>query len=158
MTEQQTQFMIEALKEAQKAYLIGEVPIGAVIVKDNQIIARGHNLREHSNDATTHAEVVAIQEACMVLNSWRLIDCDLYVTIEPCLMCSGAIINSRVQNVYYGARDPKAGAVSSLYTTLNDSRLNHQVGVEEGILAEQASQLMKSFFKRARKLKKQRKK
>ncbi|MDH5104939.1 MAG: tRNA adenosine(34) deaminase TadA [Lentilactobacillus diolivorans] len=147
------QFMRAALTEAQKAFLIGEVPIGAVVVKDNRIIGRGHNLREHLNDGVAHAEIMAIEEACAYLQSWRLIDCDLYVTIEPCLMCSGAIINSRINHVIFGSRDEKAGAVRSLYQVLEDSRLNHQVTVSEGILADQCSQIMKDFFKAARKKK-----
>ncbi len=154
MSTKQTYYMQQALIEAKKAYLIGEVPIGAVVVKDNQIIGRGHNLREWLEDSTVHAEVVAIQEACRTLNSWRLIDCDLYVTIEPCLMCSGAIVNSRIHKVYFGAEDPKAGAVTSLYQTLSDQRLNHQVEVEHGLLGKEASHLMKSFFKAARKKRK----
>lgn len=148
-------FMNAALVEAQKAYLIGEVPIGAVIVKDNQIIGRGHNLREHLNDGIAHAEVMAIEEACRYLESWRLIDCELYVTIEPCLMCAGAIVNSRIDRVVFGARDSKAGAVRSLYQALEDSRLNHQVAVFEGVRQSACSQIMKDFFKAARKRKRQ---
>ena len=151
-------FMKEALKEAYYAKLIDEVPIGAVIVYDNKIIGRGHNLREHSQDATAHAEMLAINEACAFLNSWRLWDCQLFVTIEPCLMCSGAIINSQISNVYFGARNAKFGATRSLYQTLEDSRLNHQVQVQEGILADETSNIMKSFFKASRLKKKRNKK
>ncbi|KOY71508.1 tRNA adenosine(34) deaminase TadA [Apilactobacillus kunkeei] len=151
-------YMKEALFEAKKAYMINEVPIGAIIVKDGQIIGRGHNLRELSNNALDHAEVVAIDEACRRLHSWRLEDCDLYVTIEPCLMCAGAIINSRIKNVYYGANDIKAGAAESLYHVLEDSRLNHQVNVFGGLMADEAKHLMKSFFKAARKRSKEAKK
>lgn len=143
-------YMQEALFEADQAGIIGEVPIGAVIVHHDQIIGRGHNLREHANDATLHAEIRAIEEACATLNSWRLEDCQLYVTIEPCLMCSGAIINSRIPTVYYGARDPKAGAVDSLYQTLTDDRLNHRVTVYEGLLAKESGERMVGFFKAAR--------
>lgn len=152
MTYSQTEqkFMDEALFEADQAALIGEVPIGAVIVHDGTIVGRGHNLREHANDATLHAEVRAIEEACATLHSWRLEDCQLYVTIEPCLMCSGAIINSRIPTVYYGARDPKAGAVDSLYQTLTDDRLNHTVTVYEGLLAKAAGERLVTFFKAAR--------
>lgn len=150
--------MALALKEAQKAALIGEVPIGAVVVWQGKVIGYGHNLREHLEDGTAHAEVLAIQEACRYLNSWRLIDCDLYVTIEPCLMCAGAIVNSRIKRVYFGARDLKAGATRSLYSVLEDSRLNHQVEVHEGLLSDQAADTMKSFFKAARKRKKAAKK
>ncbi|WP_268913302.1 tRNA adenosine(34) deaminase TadA [Lentilactobacillus sp. SPB1-3] len=151
---EQTYFMQQALVEAKKAYLINEVPIGAVVVHDGKIVGRGHNLREWLEDATVHAELVAIQEACRTLNSWRLVDCDLYVTIEPCLMCSGAIINSRISRVFYGAPDLKAGAVNSLYQTLTDSRLNHQVEVFSGLYADKSAQLMKDFFKAARKKRK----
>lgn len=147
---QQRQYMQEALFEADQAAVIGEVPIGAVIVHDGVIVGRGHNLREHAHDATLHAEVRAIEEACARLKSWRLEDCQLYVTIEPCLMCSGAIINSRIPVVYYGARDPKAGAVDSLYHTLTDERLNHRVTVYEGLMARDAGERMVHFFKAAR--------
>lgn len=146
--------MKEALYEAKKASLINEVPIGAVVVKDNNIIGRGHNLREHSNNALDHAEIIAIDDACRYLHSWRLENCDLYVTIEPCLMCAGAIINSRIKNLYYGAPDYKAGVSESLYHIFDDQRFNHQVNVEKGILADQASCAMKTFFKKARKRKK----
>lgn len=151
-------YMEEALFEADQAALIGEVPIGAVIVHDGEIIGRGHNLREHGNDATLHAEVRAIEEACARLKSWRLSDCQLYVTIEPCLMCSGAIINARIPQVFYGARDPKAGAVDSLYEVLGDDRLNHTVTVYEGLMAKDAGERMVAFFKAARKRQKARKK
>lgn len=154
MFQADSRFMKAALIEANKAYLIGEVPIGAVVVHDGTIVGRGHNLREHLNDGTAHAEILAIQEACRTLRSWRLIDCDLYVTIEPCLMCAGAIINSRIENVCFGSRDPKAGATRSLYAVLEDSRLNHQVNVVEGLYADAASRIMKDFFKAARKKRK----
>lgn len=153
-TNDQT-YMKAALNEALQAYMIGEVPIGAVVVKDGQIIGRGHNLREHLNDGVAHAEIMAIEEACRTLRSWRLIDCELYVTIEPCLMCAGAIINSRIKRVIFGARDQKAGAVASLYEVMADARLNHQVTVTEGVLQTACSQIMKTFFRAARKRKKQ---
>ena len=108
------------------------MPIGAVVVYQGQIVGRGHNMREKFQDATYHAEMLAIMEACQTLGSWRLEDCDLYVTLEPCIMCSGAIINARVKRVIYAAPDPKAGAVASLYHLLNDERLNHQVEVVAG--------------------------
>ena len=142
--------MQRALHEADSAALIGEVPIGAVIVRGNRIIGTGHNLREHSQSATDHAEMIAIREACYALGSWRLENCDLFVTVEPCLMCAGAMINARIRHLYYGAPDPKAGAVESLYHVLSDSRLNHQVKVTSGIDRLQAAEKMKRFFRRAR--------
>ncbi|MCG0903841.1 cytosine/adenosine deaminase [Lactiplantibacillus plantarum] len=151
-------WMQEALHEARMAYLIGEVPIGAVIVHQGEIIGRGHNLREHGQDATMHAEIIAIQEACEYLHSWRLADCQLYVTLEPCLMCSGAIINARLPELYFGARDPKAGAVRSLYQVMDDTRLNHQVTVHERILARPAGEMLENFFRGIRKRKKAAKK
>ncbi len=144
------QFMAIALEEAQKAFRKGEVPIGAVVVHNGIVIGRGHNLRETSNDPTAHAEMIAIREASAVLGGWRLIDCDLYVTIEPCPMCAGAIYQSRVENLYIGAMDPKAGAAGSLYNIPEDERLNHLVNVERGILEEPCSRIMKDFFKRLR--------
>lgn len=150
-------FMNEALVEAKKAAMIGEVPIGAVIVHDGRIIGRGHNLREHAQRASDHAEMLAIEEANLVLHSWRLVDCDLYVTLEPCIMCSGAIINARIRRVIFGARDPKAGATNSLYELLSDERLNHQVEVTEGVQADQAGEILKTFFRAARKRRKRKK-
>ncbi|MBT9671004.1 tRNA-specific adenosine deaminase [Secundilactobacillus kimchicus] len=143
-------YMWAAIEEAQKAALVGEVPIGAVIVYEGEIIGRGHNLREHSQNALLHAEMVAIEEANAVLHSWRLTGCQLYVTLEPCVMCSGAIVNARLDRVVFGARDPKAGGTKTLYEILSDNRLNHQVDVTEGVLADEASQLLKTFFRAAR--------
>ncbi|AMS08103.1 MAG TPA: tRNA adenosine(34) deaminase TadA [Limosilactobacillus oris] len=154
MEKEQQKFMAAALVEARQAAILNEVPIGAVVVKDNQIIGRGHNMREHFQDVTYHAEMLAIMEACERLHSWRLEDCDLYVTLEPCIMCSGAIINARIANLYYGAADPKAGAVDSLYHLLDDSRLNHQVRVESGIMQAECSQVLKDFFRAIRRRKK----
>lgn len=155
MTEQLNQQMMRAaLAEARQAEVLNEVPIGAVVVKDGQIIGRGHNMRERFQDVTYHAEILAIMEACEKLHSWRLEDCDLYVTLEPCIMCSGAIVNARIKNVYYGASDPKAGAVDSLYHLLNDSRLNHQVNVTSGVLQGECSQMLKNFFREIRRQKK----
>lgn len=147
-------YMRVAIKEARQAQLLGEVPIGAVVVHDDQIIGRGHNMREKFQDVTYHAEMLAIMEACTTLGSWRLEDCDLYVTLEPCIMCSGTIVNARIKNVYYGAKDPKAGAVDSLYHLLNDQRLNHQVHVESGILGAECGQMLKDFFRAIRKKRK----
>lgn len=140
-------YMEQALKEAEKAFELDEVPIGAVVVKGSIIIGRGFNLRESEKDPTLHAEIVAIRQAAKHLNSWRLTNCDLYVTIEPCPMCSGAILQARVTRLIYGARDPKAGCVDSLYQLLSDPRFNHNTEVVEGILQEQCSDLMKEFFR-----------
>lgn len=151
LTDQfQQQFMDAAIQEAKLAMMIDEVPIGAVVVHDGQIIGRGHNLTEHYQHVSYHAEMMALDEACTTMHSWRLPDCDLYVTLEPCIMCSGAIINSRIRHLYYGANDPKAGAVDSLYHLLNDSRLNHQVAVTSGVDGQLCSQLLKTFFRQVR--------
>jgi tRNA(adenine34) deaminase len=156
MEEQQIHqyYMRAAIREAHQAELLGEVPIGAVVVHHGQIIGRGHNMREKFQDATYHAEMLAIMEACTTLGSWRLEDCDLYVTLEPCIMCSGAIINARLKNLYYGAKDPKAGAVDSLYHLLGDQRLNHQVNVHSGLLGDECGQLLRNFFRAIRKRRK----
>lgn len=148
--EQIHSFMRAAIQESLLARTIDEVPIGAVVVYQGKIIGRGHNMREKFQDVTYHAEMLAIMEACQYLHSWRLEDCDLYVTLEPCIMCSGAIINSRIRTVYYGAHDPKAGAVDSLYHLLNDQRLNHQVNVVAGVNQAECSQMLKKFFKEIR--------
>lgn len=147
-------FMQEALIEAQKAAALGEVPIGAVLVYKDEIIARAHNLRETTKNAVTHAELMAIQEACAKMGSWRLEDTTLYVTLEPCPMCAGAILQSRIPRVVYGARDIKAGCVDSLYHLLNDSRFNHECDVLEGMLAEQCGQILTDFFRAIRERKK----
>ncbi len=144
-------YMKEAFKEAHQAQIMGEVPIGAVVIHQGQIIGRGHNMREKFQDATYHAEVLAIMEACQALGSWRLEDCDLYVTLEPCIMCAGAIINARVKRVFFAAPDRKAGATTSLYHLLEDERLNHQVEVHQGLMQEEASKMLKDFFKNIRK-------
>ena len=149
-----TFYMKEALKQARDAALMNEVPIGAVIVHDGQIIGRGHNMRERYQDVTYHAEILVINEANQALRSWRLENCELYVTLEPCIMCSGAIINARIPRVYYGAADPKAGAVHSLYQLMNDQRLNHQVEVHAGIMEAPCQQLLKDFFRAIRRRKK----
>jgi len=151
-------FMKQALEEAQHAALLGEVPIGAVLVYQGKIIARAHNLRETTQNATTHAELLVIQEACKKIGSWRLEDTTLYVTLEPCPMCAGAILQSRVPRVVYGARDQKAGCVDSLYHLLNDERFNHECDVTEGILAEECGQILTDFFKALRDRKKAEKK
>lgn len=144
------QFMHAAEDEAKMAGIIGEVPIGAVVVHAGKIVGRGHNLREHSQTATHHAEMMAIEEACLVLHTWRLEDCDLYVTLEPCPMCAGAMINSRIRTCYWGAADPKAGAAGSLIDLLTDTRFNHQVGSVGGVDADVSAAMLQSFFRKIR--------
>ena len=135
-----------ALAEARAAAEHGDVPIGAVVVRDGAVIAARHNERELTGDPTAHAEVLALRDASSVVGHWRLLDCTLYVTLEPCLMCSGALVNSRIGRVVYGAVDPKAGAVESLYRVCADERLNHRPPVEGGVLAEECGRLLKEFF------------
>lgn len=147
-------YMKEALKEAQKAYEKLEIPVGAVIVKDNKIIARAHNLKETKKDTTNHAEILAIQKASKKLGAWRLNDCEMYVTLEPCSMCAGAIINSRIKKIYIGALDEKTGAAGSVLNLFEDYKFNHKVEVEKGILKEECENILKSFFKELRKIKK----
>ena len=144
-------FMNQALKEAQKAYDKLEVPIGAVIVKDNKIIARAHNLRECKQNAIAHAEILAIQKACKKLNAWRLHDCDIYVTLEPCPMCAGAILNSKIRNVYIGALEPRSGAAGSKINLFEDYNFNHKGNYETGIMEEECIKLLQNFFKDRRK-------
>jgi len=140
-------YMQLALLEAKKAYDLGEVPIGAIITKGDEIVAASYNRREIDKNALAHAEILAIDEACRKLGGWRLVGCTMYVTLEPCLMCAGAIINSRIGRLVYGSFDPKAGAVNSLYNVLGDNRLNHQVDVVHGVLSNEASLLLKQFFR-----------
>lgn len=146
-------FMKEALKEAEKAYKKLEVPVGAIIVKDGKIIAKAYNQKESKTDTTKHAEILAIQKASKKLKSWRLIDCEMYVTLEPCTMCAGAIIHSRIKKVYIGAMDEKTGAVGSVLNLFEDYKFNHKPEVEKGILKEDCESLLKQFFKELRKLK-----
>ncbi|WP_314089123.1 tRNA adenosine(34) deaminase TadA [Pseudolactococcus chungangensis] len=144
-------FMGQALMEAQKAAAHEDVPIGAVIVKDGEVIARSYNARELHQKATHHAEICAIDRANEVVGNWRLLDCALFVTIEPCVMCSGAISLARLSQVYFGATNPKFGGAVSLYQILEDTRLNHRLHVESGILEEECAQMMQIFFKNRRK-------
>ena len=139
-----------ALEEAEAAKSLGEVPIGAVVVHDGEIIGRGHNLRETSNDPTTHAEMIAIRMAAEKIGHWRLLDTTLYVTLEPCVMCMGAIILARIPRLVYACRDPRAGAVGSIYDFAKDERFNHKVEVTEGVLGEDCSQLLSGFFQALR--------
>jgi tRNA(adenine34) deaminase len=135
-----------ALREARAAEAHGDVPIGAVVVRDGEVIAARHNERELTGDPTAHAEVLAIRAAAEVVGHWRLLDCTLYVTLEPCVMCAGAIVNSRIGRVVYAATDPKAGAVASLYEVCSDQRLNHRPPVEGGLCAQEAGDLLRNFF------------
>lgn len=143
-------FMVEAIKEAKKAELIDEVPIGCVIVKDDKIIARGYNLRESKQRSTAHAEIIAIEKACRKLKSWRLEGCSLYVTLEPCPMCSGAILQSRIEHVVYGAKDPKGGCMESCMNMYEVKGFNHYPDVIGGVLEDECGSLLKTFFKRKR--------
>lgn len=140
-----------ALKEAKKAYDKGEVPVGAVIVKDGKVISKAYNLKEIKNDTTNHAEILAIKKASKKLNSWRLIDCEMYVTLEPCSMCAGALIQSRIKKVYIGAMDYKTGACGSVLNLLENYSFNHKVEVETGVMKEECTSIIKSFFKELRK-------
>lgn len=142
--------MKEAIKEAKKAYQKLEIPVGAVIVKDGKIISRGHNLKETKADTTKHAEIIAIQKASKKLNAWRLIDCEMYVTLEPCAMCAGAIINSRIKKLYIGTMDEKTGAVGSVLNLFEDFTFNHKVEAEKGIMQDECKNMLKQFFKELR--------
>ena len=150
MTEDE-RYMTEALAEAEKALAVGEVPIGAVMVRGGEIIARGHNLRNTDKNPLRHAEISVIDAAAGIVGDWRLEDCVLYVTVEPCPMCAGAIVQARIPKVVFGTRNSKAGCAGSVLDVLNEPRLNHQVQVEEGILQPQCSEIMKRFFRRFRK-------
>jgi tRNA(adenine34) deaminase len=143
-------FMRQALGAAEQAAGRGEVPVGAVVVVDGAVLAVAHNERETGNDPTAHAEVVALRRAAATLGSWRLTGADLFVTMEPCPMCAGAMVNARIRRVYYGCHDPKAGAVRSLYQLLDDRRLNHRVDVVPGVLGAESAALLKAFFERLR--------
>ena len=149
--QEKEKYMKQALKEAKKACEKLEVPVGAVIVKDGKVIARAHNQKETKFDTTKHAEILSIQKASNMLGSWRLIDCDMYVTLEPCSMCAGAIINSRIRNVYIGASDEKTGAVGSVLNLFTDYKFNHSVNFEKGILEDECKSILQDFFKELRK-------
>ena len=149
--------MKEALKEAGKAYKKMEIPVGAVIVKNGEIIARAHNIKETQKDTTKHAEILAIQRASRRLKAWRLEDCEMYVTLEPCTMCAGALINSRIKKVYIGTKDPKTGACGSILNIFKDFTFNHAIEYEIGVMQEECEKILKDFFKELRELKKQNK-
>ena len=146
-------FMIMAYKQAEKAKEKDEVPIGAVIVKDGKVISKGHNLVENTNKATAHAEIIAIEKACKKLKSWRLDGAEIYVTLEPCAMCAGAIANARIKKVYFGAYERKSGCAESKYPVLTDNGLNHSVEYEGGIMEEECASLIKKYFSEKRKAK-----
>jgi len=143
-------FMRLALLEAQKAADKDDVPVGAVVTHEGEVIGRGHNRREETNSAFAHAEIFAIEEACRQQRSWRLNECDIYVTLEPCIMCVGAILQSRVRRLIFGCLDPKAGAVESLYQLCDDARLNHRLPASGGVLAADCAKLLEDFFIRVR--------
>ena len=144
-------FMSEALKEARKAFELDGVPIGAVIVHNNEIIARGYNRRNTDKNPLMHAEIIAINEAAKVIGDWRIEDCTIYVTVEPCPMCSGAIVQARIPNVVYGAPNPKAGCGGSVINLLQMEKLNHRCSVKSGVLEDECRAIMKEFFSRFRK-------
>ena len=150
----QEKFMKEAIKEAIKASKKLEVPVGAVIVKDDKIIARAHNVKETKKDTTKHAEIIAIQKASKKLDTWRLLDCDMYITLEPCSMCTGAIINSRIRKVYIGTMDEKTGSCGSVLNLLEDYTFNHKVDLETGILKDECKSILQDFFRKLREMKK----
>jgi tRNA(adenine34) deaminase len=143
-------FMEEALREAQRAQALGEVPVGAIVVREGHIVGRGCNRPINAQDPTAHAEVIALREAGLVVGNYRLPDCDLYVTVEPCAMCAGAITLARIRRLIYGAEDPKAGAVHSMLHVLNHPKLNHQVEVTAGVLAAKCMDLLQTFFRNRR--------
>lgn len=144
-------YMSLALEEARKAFMLDEVPVGAVIVKNDIVISKGHNLRETMKNALSHAEIIAIEKACRTLGGWRLLGCDLYATLEPCSMCTGAAVNARINRIIYGASDQKSGACGSIYNIANDERLNHRIEVIPGILEEECREILQDFFRRKRK-------
>ena len=147
-------YMIVALEEAKKARDMGEVPVGACIVCNGEIIARSHNTRETEKNAIRHAEITAIELACTCKNSWRLSDCTIYVTLEPCMMCAGALLQSRIKRIVYATCEPKHGVIESIDQVLNNSKLNHKIEITSGILQEESSQLLKKFFHELRQNKK----
>jgi tRNA(adenine34) deaminase len=150
-------YMLLAVEEAKKAEALEEVPIGAVVIFEGQVIGRGYNLRETNQDPLAHAEMSAIHEAAKHLGSWRLEGCTLYVTLEPCPMCAGAILQSRIPTLVYGTTDPKAGCVGSLYNLLQDNRFNHQTEIIRGVRQTECSQMLRNFFSKLRDRKKREK-
>lgn len=147
---QKERYMRWALKEARKAMTINEVPVGAVIVKDGKIIAKAHNIKEQKKNSLYHAEIVALQKACKVIGDWRLNECDIFVTLEPCPMCAGALINARIGNIFFGAYDERAGCCGTLYDLPSDVRFNHRPNVEGGIMQEECAEVLKEYFRQKR--------
>jgi tRNA(adenine34) deaminase len=143
-------WMRQALAEARQAALLGEVPVGAVVVRADEVIGRGYNRREVDGDPLAHAEILALRQAAEEVGNWRLVGCCLYVTLEPCPMCAGALVNSRVERLVFGTRDPKAGYCGSLGNLVADPRLNHRLEVTEGVLAEECSRVIREFFSQLR--------
>ena len=156
MTENE-KFMKQALNQAKKAYLNDEIPVGAIIVKENKIIAKAYNEKENKHDTTKHAEILAIQKASRKLQSWRLTDCEMYVTLEPCSMCAGALIQARLKKVYIGTMDSKTGSCGSKLNLLHDYEFNHKVEIQTGVLQKECEELLKKFFKELREKKKRQK-
>ncbi len=152
LLEPERRWMKAALREAERAFETDEVPVGAVVVKDAQIVGRGHNLVETLRDPTAHAEMIALSAAAEYRNQWRLDGCTMYVTLEPCAMCAGALVLARLERLVYAATDPKAGACESLYEIPRDPRLNHSVQITAGVLAEPAAELLRDFFRRRREM------
>lgn len=157
MDKQDNKYMKEALKEAQKSYNKEEIPVGAVIVKDGKIIGRGHNLKETKNDTTNHAEIIAIKKASKKLKSWRLTGCTMYVTLEPCTMCAGALIQARLDKVVIGTMDEKTGACGSVLNVVEDYKFNHRVEIEKGVMEKECKSIIQEFFKKLRGKRKNRK-
>jgi tRNA(adenine34) deaminase len=154
-TDQDEAWMREAMREAEKAQILGEVPVGAIIVRSGEVIGRGHNLRETHQSPTAHAEILAIEAAAAQLGTWRLDDATLYVTLEPCPMCAGAIVNARLAKVVYGSYDPKAGSAGTLMNIVQDERLSHEAIVVSGVLIRETSTQLTHFFQQLRTTKKQ---
>ena len=148
--KQDEHYMLEAIKAAQIAEENGDVPIGAVIVYENQVIGRAYNQREQLSDPTAHAEIIALTQAAAFIENWRLHGCTIYVTLEPCTMCAGALVLGRLDRLVYGCDDPKAGACKSLYNIVQDERLNHRLEVKSGVLAEKCTEQLQAFFRRRR--------
>ena len=150
LAPQDEDFMALAFAEAQKAFKLGEVPVGCVIVLKNRVIARAHNLRETKNDPTAHAEILAIKKAAQRMGGWRLLDTTIYVTVEPCAMCAGAIYQARIERLVFGVDDPKAGAIKSLFSILDNEKINHRVAVTGGVLQKECSEILSNFFRQNR--------